>query len=88
MQGESSEAGAALTSLLLSGSSQKVGNNLGQAKRTKKNFHLSIFNSQFKYLPLAQIKEKNMKTANYPTSESILAAKLLAAKGIDSMGGG
>ena len=29
-----------------------------------------------------------MRTANYPTSESILAAKLLAAKGIDSMGGG
>ena len=29
-----------------------------------------------------------MRTANYPTSESILSAKLLAAKGIDSMRGG
>ena len=32
--------------------------------------------------------KQNMRTANYPTSESILAAKLLAAKGVDSMGGG
>ena len=32
--------------------------------------------------------KQNMRTANYYTSESILSAKLLAAKGIDSMGGG
>ena len=82
MKGVSSEAGAALTSLLLSGSSQKV-----DFLSSKKNEEKFLIFNLILYL-WRKSNKKNMRTANYPTSESILAAKLLAAKGIDSMRGG
>ena len=73
MKGVSSEAGAALTFWFF-------------LVKQKEHQKFLIFNLN-PYLWRKSSKQ-NMRTANYPTSESILAAKLLAAKGIDSMGGG
>ena len=82
MEGVSSEAGAALTSLLLSGSSQKV----DFLSREKNEEKFLIFNLN-PYL-WRKSNKQNMRTANYPTSESIPAANCLAVTGIERMEGG